>query len=449
MKYFLLILSVFLLLSCDSSTSPEKNMISGYVSLENSEDFSGVSVKLYKKNNDSIINLFDHRFTDFAYGAVTDTEGYYKISYSGNIQDYFIVFEKDGYGYKYQMGSNDNLGVGLYQEVIVPEIITGEYVFESDKHYIFNQNTNFLENSSIIIYRGSVLRVARNKRINIYGSIDEIVTNSNLWTKITSAGLETGDGICFTNVNTITLTNIINSNLANGINFEYCSNISLTDVIIHNNTNRGLLFSHCTDININNFKSQNINNIAPNSYVYSSEGAIQIMNCEKIYLSDVEIEMSQVGVKINNSQTGIIQELNIHDCYYGIELYESQIDVTNSYFNLNSKMDMRICGTGSPIISYNCFNSDLGLMVGLDGNYNYYNATPIINNNDLYCQNITLKLYGFNNIDINAINNYYNTTDINEINEKIIDGGDLGQTDDFYGRTSEFIILPFKNKPNS
>ena len=450
MKYFLIILAaLLLLLSCDSSTSPEKNSISGLVTLENSDDYSGVTVRLYKIDDYPDINLFDHRFNDYVYEVTTDSNGEYEIFYNGNINNYVIVFEKEGYGYKYLNEYNVTYNIDLYQEVTVPEIITGEYVFESGRHYIFKQNTIFLENSSITLNQGTFLRIAENKRIDIYGSIREIYKGTILVTKITSLYAGEADGLYFSNTESVNLTNVVSSNLRYGINFEYCNNISINFTKMFNNTSKGLLFSHCSNVEISNYYSQNINNTPPNGNFYSSEGAIQVINSANITISNLEINQCQVGIKINNSQLGVLSNLNIHGCYYGLELYESEIDVTESFFYNNNRMDMRICGEGTPKITYNIFNSDFGLKIGLDTNYDYINSSPIINNNDFYCQNIALKQYGFNRYDIDAIHNYFNTTSISEINDKIVDGSDLVESDTFFAITGEFIIEPFETVPNS
>ena len=90
--------------------------------------------------------LFDHRDYQAMKTVHTNPEGRFvfgKLPFG----EYIIVYSKDGCGYNYYFGLNldkdlmdlsDTDHLTLYAEVLMPGVISGDFILESDKCYIIS-----------------------------------------------------------------------------------------------------------------------------------------------------------------------------------------------------------------------------------------------------------------------------------------------------------------------
>ena len=163
-----------LLFSCDSGTKTQKGVISGVISLEGQNDYSGITVMLYtaeivpakiKEINNQYPQLaftledkhiFDHREWTPLFTVDTNKSG--AFSFPETIYGkYIIAYLKEGWGYNYlfdielnaQEISVNNIQkkeLILYPELIVPASIGGSYSFLQNKCYILEHYVTALHN---------------------------------------------------------------------------------------------------------------------------------------------------------------------------------------------------------------------------------------------------------------------------------------------------------------
>ncbi|MCD4818947.1 MAG: carboxypeptidase-like regulatory domain-containing protein [Candidatus Cloacimonetes bacterium] len=186
-KFYILHFTFYILLiltfsSCSNSTESNKGNLSGVINLENMEDHSGIVVAVYdlaildttivRINNEYPqigvhINQhteFDHRLQPPLYKTTTNASGSFEIK-DITTGTYNIVAIKDGWGFKYitdySIGKGDNSiqNVTLFSQQFFSGVIDQDLVFETDHHYIIEDDTEVRPNNSVIIQPGSIIRI--------------------------------------------------------------------------------------------------------------------------------------------------------------------------------------------------------------------------------------------------------------------------------------------------
>ena len=213
----ILIVGILLMtiISCDKSTEPKTGSISGQVVLvndtENSSldpiDFSGITVALYKlaeldttiaRINQEYPNIgiqicqeteFDHRLQSPVAVVTTDATGNFTFK-KIPIGDYNLVALKEGWSVlylhkqsvaktnkdSYLLGDNGNTieqkvkaQLTLYPALVLPSMISSEYIFRENHLYLINQDLITLSN--VIIEGGAQIALSEGVRAVFHGNV--------------------------------------------------------------------------------------------------------------------------------------------------------------------------------------------------------------------------------------------------------------------------------------
>ena len=171
-----IIMMIFTMQSCKTTSSTAKGSITGLILLDGETDHSGIVVSIFTAGlvpekvrqirqdypqlafpiNDQVI--FDHR--DFAplktvFTSETGSFAFEKLPYG----EYIIAYSKEGWGYNYLydlrldsekliLGSEPQLS--LYEEIMLPNMIGGNFILESDKCYVADSDVVLDQNASLL-----------------------------------------------------------------------------------------------------------------------------------------------------------------------------------------------------------------------------------------------------------------------------------------------------------
>ncbi len=443
MKYFLIIISVLLLLSCDSSTSSfEKGSLSGSIYLENMDDHSDITVELYNLaelnpeiveiNNDYpnigvIINQqtdFDHRVESPISSTSTDSNGGFRVS-NIPVGMYNLVARKDGWGWRYVYevkiteGNNTiNFGeenIYLYPEQLLSGAVNENVVIEPYHHLIIEEDVIFLPESLFQLEQNSVVRINPGKIVTIYGQTKLIAAENNQ-ILITSNSLTGGNYQYFSIENTASIIN----NTISWCKFEYSSTSLINktnDLEFSNNIlrygNSGFTSSVAENININNNLAMNFDN--------SSQAGIFLNFIESGVVENNVTINCYSGITLKDECDQLFTNNYSLNCSYGFEFYTSNSMITYNT-TINCENGVRICGDSSPQFEYNEINGNIGVRIGFSGYYP--NANPVMHHNNINGDEYFFYLYRMSMHDITADNNYFYTTNLSEISNKMYDKDD-------------------------
>ncbi|MBI9032070.1 hypothetical protein JEZ13_08745 [bacterium] len=453
MKYFLIIISVLLLLSCDSSTSPsdESFTLSGKVSLMDTEgnpvtsglediivmiyntvdiDPDLLQVKADYPHIGAEINqevFFDIRDAEPIKTVNCNSAGEYSFSIAKG--DYNLCYYKEDYGYKLihelEVSSDQSLAEAVLNEVISLAGSISNFTFESGKVYHITDDLVVPANSNISFETGAYVDVANNKKIFMMDSFNITEIGTDNYVKINSIYNIAGEKYIF-----------------RGIECVNINSLNISNVSVKNSSSAILLQSSVIDVTINNcVLSNNSNSISSNSNSTFVVTNCLIVNNSGIGItsnSNSEIKNSiffsnDIGFKISMNATEIYNCYLLNN-YMGIRTvgYQEQI-IRNNDFDKN---DYGITASGSsPNIEYNSFRNDstdieVNRMFISTGIYNFSN--PIITNNNFFKEDRTIidligkhveglpgdEFHG-NGVssNINATNNYWKSTVYTELCE--------------------------------
>jgi len=199
--------------ACKQNTKPELGIITGTITLDGQTDHSGISVAVFPG---SIIpddlaaiiqdypqlafpiedkHIFDHREFQPLQIVVTNESGKFETPKLG-YGSYILCYYKEGWGYNYAFSialNGEEISIdhqdsirnkSLYREIAVPNVISGEYIFESNKSYVINQNTTAIPGSILRVQPGTKILIYPNVILDCHGGF---VTESNdIYATITS-----------------------------------------------------------------------------------------------------------------------------------------------------------------------------------------------------------------------------------------------------------------------
>lgn len=376
MKYFLIIISVLLLLSCDSSTSPsdESFTLSGKVSLFDAEgnpvtsglediiimiyntvdiDQDLLQVKADYPHIGAEINqevFFDIRDAEPIKTVNSNSTGEYSFSIAKG--DYNLCYYKEDYGYKLihelEVSSDQSLAEVVLNEVISLSGFISDFTFESGRVYHITDDLIIPANSNVYFETGTYINVANNKKIYVMDDFNIIKNQINDYIEVNSIfnnqtsrsifrGFECVNGnsyhfesflikntttaLSFNSVNAsvnINKSTIIKSNI--GISTVLVDTITIVNSNVLNTTSIGI------DLNSSNLCNSNI--------VFGNYEGIRSVDTISLITNSYFME-NHMGVRLG--------------------FYES-IEIMNNEFSSN---DIGISMSGaSPIISYNNFKDD-------------------------------------------------------------------------------------------
>ena len=481
--YFLLFSFCFLLiitLSCCSNTGPQTGTLTGTIHLSGSADHSGIIIGIYElaeldpdivainqeyPHIGVIINQhteFDHRFASLVKTAQTDASGSFEIT---NIQTgkYNFVAIKDSFGFRYvynvQINEGDNdisnveflilnsklnskfkiqnsklvsksyfrndADIILYPETIINQNINEPTTFESSHHYIIEDD--IYVNAPLTIQAGAIIRLNEGFKITITNT-SELIANGDIDNMI---WFTKNDGFT-SNLNEIIIDTTyiwkeVRLEENSDANVQWCK---------FDNANTGLL-NYINGFEISDcifrqsqcgFKAEDVDstfcsNLLCEDIYNASEGGIYYSQVTDGLIEKNIVNDCENGIKIKEHSNPEIVKNFISNCNTGIDIsYSSSPDVHNNEIDECEK-SIYIYYGGHPNINRNAFQ----------GNYGVCCVTTHIemHNNNCHCSIYVIRLsiaYDWPGVDINAENNYFYTTNEDEIQELIYDKNDVEQS---------------------
>lgn len=453
----LFLVAVFLV-SCSDSTQAKKATIVGSVLLEGVNNSEGVKVLLYQAGVVEIElasihadhpslgfdigdkHIFDHRDYAPVYTTTTSSDGSFEIK--GVEKDkYILVLLREGFGHRYLydleldsdvVEANNGEDIHLFEVIELPQYVDGEFVFETGKTYIANEDAMFLPESNVTFEGGSTLLinpgrgVTCNGSISLAGSVDEPI-------RITSSDKIYDFGIAPAQFAKFEITELASARDISGLVFTHStdgmviksSNLELTQSLFARN-NTGCMFTSGQSIAIGK------------SYFVNSEGIIS-KGFVLQDVADVSLEYS-VFYEIEKVSLSIVvgQGVAITNCLFTggqsqvVNSFSSQTTVTNSTFS-NAGYNLTNTARSTLDIQYNDIEGRVCIYTYHTGNQgnSISNGWTKANNNNLNALEQTVRAtaqfytYQHEYVPLDFRNNYWGTTDQSMIDENIIDFNDL------------------------
>ncbi|MCK4358970.1 MAG: right-handed parallel beta-helix repeat-containing protein [Candidatus Cloacimonetes bacterium] len=467
---FLTLIILLLIVAC--STEPQTGSLSGTINLEGQQDHSGITVAVYNlaELDQDIVEIneeypfigvkisqtteFDHRFGNLIKYTHTDANGNFKIK---NIPTgrYNVVAIKEGFGFKYiyeisiTEGDNDisnveclilnsqlnskfkiqnskfisntssrnSADITLYPESYINADINEETVFETDHHYIIEEDIFVL--GSLTIEPGAVIRLNEGVKLIISGDLTAIGEEENMIWFTSNDGLDSlislypytpytfhrveltaseakqvswckfdhaGTGL-LSKVNGFSISDCIFRNSSCGFKSEnvdstFCSNLLCKTIT--NESYAGIYFNQVAD------------GCIEKNVIINCENGMKIKTYSNPEVKNNYFDNCNTGIDISFYSNPLIKFNEIENCYYGLKTLEN----TNIILEMN-----------------NIF-TQIGLKVEIRS------QTNIVSNNNIKSLNYSIKLDKWT-ADVSAENNYFYTTNNTIIEELIYDKNDV------------------------
>jgi hypothetical protein len=431
------------LLSCNNSTDPKEDLVtfSGTVTLEDTTDYSGVTVSLYApveldtalvRINQEYPNIgvqisqeteFDHREHEALYSTTTNADGSWEIKAEEGA--YNIVVEKEGWGWKYDnlVENKQNFQTGLFKVQKLSGNYSNNIRLLEGHHYLVKENINIGEQSSLIIEPGVWIRFDGLYRIITYGSVEFNGTNNN-FIHCTNNSLDSESGqwqfIELIHGKSATIEYTIFEKSKSGLEIKNRDNSSIRKCIFRNNQSTGLLLN--TTIGTNISLCLFLKNDQSILGLYS----IKDKTNKSVFYNSIE------GIKAEYSS----MQINDNYFYKNVRGVYSQFrpspEIIHNEF-LDNENGVR-CAGSDPICRANNFhNNNQSIYIGIA--YSSINANPLINYNNFIGGEYGIQMVGYpsgtNNNDINALNNWWDSIYEFDIQNRIFDKNDAGENSNY------------------
>jgi hypothetical protein len=459
---------LILLISCTSTTGTSTGSLTGVVQLEGETDHSGIVVGIYElaELDPDIIEAnqkwphigvivtqhteFDHRFGTLVKTGETDASGYFEIT---DIPTgvYNVVATKDGFGFRYiynvQISSGDNTLptakaiLTLYSETLINSDISSPTTWQTDHHYIINQD--IIVDDELTIEPGTVIRLNEGKEITSYGNFTAVGENENfIW-------FTKNDGFS-EDLNTIDpdsnyIWDRVTLEPYSQAQMQWCK-FDWANIGLLNHMN-GFEISDCI------FRSSQCG--------FKAEDADSCF-CSNLLCEEIKNE-EQSGIYFSQVANGCIEKNIVNVCENGMIIKDGSNPEVHNNFLIYCNTSIRIKYSSSPIVSFNeIADSNFGIIIAFGslpnilnnniksniGFYSYIYLQPIdIKYNNLKSNSYSFRIGLFENNfsdDINATHNYFYTIDSNTIEMLIYDKNDVEESQQIY--IGEVFYIPFLNQ---
>ncbi|MBW6516854.1 MAG: right-handed parallel beta-helix repeat-containing protein, partial [Candidatus Cloacimonetes bacterium] len=458
-------------------TGTAKVSIKGYVRLVGDDeeilDHSNITVSIYNLanldqdiasiNRDyphigvqiSQVTEFDHRSHYPIASGLTDVNGSFEIKdiASGT---YNFVARKEGWGFIYKHNvdiekgttniSTYNEPIFLYPEVLIVNNVFEEMILESNRHYIFEENTVFHNGSHLVIKPGTVLRINPLRSITIMGGLTAEYLSGEYFKVTSNDGFHpvNSDISNYANVTIESTASITNNKLSGGIfsfgNFGIILKTSGIEIenVIFNNKLTGCYAMQINDVMINRvlFRGSQDEN---NASLYTENMNDSIVK-NSIFANNLR------GARIQNSENNLLtnnyfinnENISLLHWFYSNNVIEESIFSNTQVGILNS-------GGSSVSIQRNVISAVIGV-----NNIDYLSsggyAFPTINYNNFDCSEYAVRTRYAGPIRYHdATHNYWGTTVVSEIEELIWDKNDEPETNTINNAYIDYV--PFLNQP--
>ncbi len=464
-KYILFILISIILIACGPDESNKTNFSGSVYLIPNTDTVvsrAGVKVMLFPRvsldskyesivsNNSGIgtglteESFFDHRFLDPAYQTVTSEDGSFSLSDVPK-DTYNIVFEHDGYGFRYfidyDLYSEKTLDDIVMHEVVdLYGLITEDVTLEANRFYTSVYGFSMDSNTKFSIEEGAMLQIKSGSNVRIKGEFSCLGTKSNPFRMLSTASTlfdEVNDFGEFVIDSLATVTGpiangiISNSSLgfkvfskqAAGFVVENLSFLNCNTALCVQESNNSIV-RNCTFLSIDVRRStaiyaQNNQNLTiEKNIIYNWNVGFDIKDSEAVLFENNYIDKIQyIGMKLHH----VIGE--VRHC----EVYATLIPFEERDFEKGTAIFIR---SGSDIeAEYNIFNGNSYSVCFKGYHYGDGASDGDFHKNDFITQYIFLYAQGShfrpNNGSLDFTRNCFFTSDVDYISERIVDKNDL------------------------
>ncbi len=443
--YIMLIIGlIFVLNSCDSSTSSsnDKITINGVVKLvdlNGNETLSDeVTVAVFEKNVDDV--TWDYRLENPI--IVTKTNDYGEFSYKADDSDNFIVyFLKEDYSIKGYNQKDLSESVLLYENLVISGSVTNQIILDGTSDLVVVGDLIIIDNGSLIVNELSRIRISAGVKVIIHSSIEffapVIITSDDSSYFWSNEEIE-----AFLSFEVTETATIANRELV-GLTLSYSYNgfiIRTTDLSIRDsnfiNSGNGLYLIESNDVLVENIICKNI-------YEETNAG-VYLERTNNIDIRNSSFEYNINGIKSKESNNINFYNNKFSNNSVGFLSYQNDGLISHNVYENNHSSDIFLMGNshaGEIKIEYNNFSSDTAIHQRGAASWPYFNRL-IINNNNFINNNQFINYYSSSlDNDIDGTNNYYNgLTSVNGIIEKITDLSPSPNVD------FQVNIIPFKTR---
>jgi len=454
---FFIICSLFII-SCDSDTKTQKGIISGVITLDGQQDYSGIRVMLYsadivpgklKELNDQYQQLafpvedkhiFDHRKFSPLFSVFTNKKGFF--SFPETVYGkYIITYLKEGWGYNYiydiELHSSEynTNSIYIYRDLslspllIVPSVLENDYIFYSDKCYYFPQNTMAFPVAKVTIEPSAKLLLGEGIEFSIYGEL-EICDGSNFAIMTSFSNIyETGVNssklgqrvIIYGTANKI--SNLRVSYLNSGLDIRAENQILRNASLCYNGT--AMIAYQTANVTLSNsLIYANTNSEYASIIAYNVNGYNAINNI--FYQNNISIRNKTLTNSTIRNNVFYGGNTEVENAFNSNCLFEHNI-INNVGIGLDntaqSNLEVNYNDITANVCIYNWFFPNVGnspnegWVQGTNNNFNAFRYT--VESRAAYFLISSDLLLDFRN-------NYWGTTSETEIENKIIDSYDLG-----------------------
>jgi len=425
----IIIILLMLISSCDKSTSPKTGSISGTVVLLNDSsnpdnnpiDFSGVTVTLYSTTvvDTALFRInveypqigvqvgqqteFDHTMQSHISSTTTDSEGNYDLQ-SVAEGSYNLVFSKAGYGWRYEYNVEINKVINdtLFTETTLDLVYYEQLLLKRNRHYLIPRSltvgTLEVEGNCWVRYKNeAVLMVVSN-----------IITKKDEYSYFISESMLSQGCLLLNTIGNVEMEYLVFRRMTEAIKI-----VNSTATISH------MRFHDC-GISVNSGNSEfSLKNITADK----SDNTSNILETDSsIYILDSSVLIgSYIAVDSRNTSEGIIKHSFIRsqqcaylDAYTVTKIQNCQLEAAE--YAIKSMQSYLVQILDSNIVGYR------GIFIRLPK----ITSSNCINGNNIYTASYALE--NSPNIHIqyqdyyfNAKNNYFNTTDVADIEAKVFD----------------------------
>ncbi len=461
-KYILFILISIILIACGPDES-NKATLTGSVSLIPSSDAvrsnAGVKVMLFAKvdlDSDfgdivkdnsgigtglSVESLFDHRLLEPEYEVLTGDDG--TFSFNDVPKDtYNIVFEYEDYGFRYindfDLYSNKSLDeIVMHEAVEIYGLKTEDLTLEANRFYYTTFGFSMDSNTRFTIEEGATLQITDGRAVHIKGEFQAAGTQSNPFRIICTESpiiseIDDFDKFLIDSLATVTgpISNGIVSNTTLGFQV-FCKQTE--GVVIENmtfmNSNYGLNMQKTQNSIVQNCTFVNLYTHRLNA-IFSQHNDNLTIEKNIIYKWKVGSDIKDTdGLLYNNNYIDNIE-------YSGINFYHvnGNIEHCEVYCYASDQIDfdhgvaLTVSANSEIEVEYNVFSANSYAIYFEGDAYGGGPSNGDINKNNIICDYVFLYALGTrtgkNNGVIDFTRNCFYTSDLDVIDQKIMDRSD-------------------------
>lgn len=464
-RLWIMLSLMLLIFSCNSVRSKSYTLSGKILDIEN-VGIEGATVLLYKQQQIKagilevktefpnigadldMYDTFDHRTAKPMVVVSSNALGEFSLNKIGK-GTYHLVAYKEGYGFKYQkeikINQNENNNNVILSDILsLPAAIDGEATMLSDRVYLLSGDFTLLPGSTLNVGSGVTLLVPPHHKLNIHGnwvmedtSSITIMSSDKLYSHSHGeADIEDFDSMVFLSQTSKHIHSIKMKNNELGMKFQDCNDFHLSNVFLDS----------AQSISVGSSPGFKL------SYATISQGKDTVRGA--------------VGVEFSNN-------IEVKRCHFfeneiGLRIgFSTGVNVSNNYFHLNTKYDMGFDYGSVGTVEYNTFRDSPQAIDNYRGrmyiNYNDIQAAIGIyayrvyawisaNHNNLQCTRYGIKsqcmYHNSDTVHLDCTQNYWYTTNVDEIKKLIFDKDNERETDpNYHILVSKVDFLPISNRP--